>query len=361
MTSKRFGLSLLLGAACSATLLCLGCGVSGTTSIPPGSSSSGSGGSGNLQGVGATFPAPLYQKWFGEYHKQHPGVQINYQGLGSSAGIEQFTKGLVNFGASDAAMTDEQIAKVPNGVILLPVTAGSIVLAYNLPGGPPELKLSREAYVDIFSGKIKSWDDPKIKACNKDATLPATKVAVVHRAEGSGTTFVFTKHLSEINEDFKKTFGSGTTVTWPKEGFIAAKGNQGVTTQIKQLAGAIGYIEYGYAAETKTPMATLENKAGKYVKPTIESGQAALARAQLPDDLRAWLPDPEGDDSYPIVTFTWLLVNKKYDDANVAHTLKDVLKYCLTDGQKESSSLGYLPLPETVNKKVLEAAQGISP
>src|SRR5262249_50367303 len=148
---------------------------------------------------------------------------------------------------------------------------------------------------------------------------------------------------------------------WPKEGFIAATGNQGVTTQIKQLPGAIGYIEYGYAVQTKTPMATLENKAGKYVKPTIESGQAALAKAKLPDDLRAWLPDPEGDDSYPLVTYTWLLVNKKYDDANVAHTLKDVLKYCLTDGQKESPSLGYLPLPENVDKKVLEVVESITP
>jgi phosphate transport system substrate-binding protein len=314
-----------------------------------------------LQGAGATFPAPLYQKWFGEYGKLHPDVAIDYQALGSGAGIEQFTKGLVNFGASDAAMTDEEMAKVAGGVQLLPVTAGSIVLAYNLPDGPAELKLSREAYADIFLGKITSWDDPKLKACNPGAHLPDAKITVVHRAEGSGTTYAFTRHLSAISEAWKQGPGFNKTVDWPNVGFIGAQGNAGVTAQVKQLPGAIGYIEYGYAVETKTPMAVLENKAGKYVAPTIESGQAALAHAHLPEDLRAWVPDPEGEQSYPIVTYTWLLAKTKYDDPMTAEKLKDVLRFCLTDGQKESAALGYIPLPEKVAQVVLKAAEGISP
>jgi phosphate transport system substrate-binding protein len=314
-----------------------------------------------LQGAGATFPAPLYQKWFGEFSRAHPDVSIDYQALGSGAGIEQFTKGLVNFGASDAAMTDEEITKVSGGVQLLPVTAGSIVLAYNLPDGPPELKLSREAYVDIFLGKIKSWDDPKIKACNPGVNLPNTKITVVHRAEGSGTTYAFTRHLSAISDAWKQGPGYNKAIAWPKVGFIGAQGNAGVTAQVKQLPGAIGYIEYGYAVETKTPMAVLENKAGKYVAPTIESGQAALAHAELPEDLRVWVTDPDGEQSYPIVTYTWLLLHKKYEEPKTAEALKDVLRYCLTDGQKESAALGYIPLPAKVAAVVLKAAEGISP
>ena len=208
-----------------------------------------------LQGTGATFPAPLYQRWFTEFNKAHPEVQINYQALGSGAGVKQFQDGLVNFGASDAAMTDEEIAAVKDGVVLLPMTAGSIVLAYNLPGAPAELKLSREAYVGIFLGKITSWNDPKIASTNPGATLPDTKITPVTRSDGSGTTFVFTQHLSAISDAWKNGPGTGKSVNFPVG--VGGKGNPGVTALIKQTPGAIGYVEYGYAKQTQMPMASL--------------------------------------------------------------------------------------------------------
>ena len=311
-----------------------------------------------LQGAGATFPAPLYQRWFTEYNKLHPQVQINYQALGSGAGIKQFTEGLVNFGASDAAMTDEEIAAVKDGVVLLPVTAGSIVLAYNLPGGPKELRLSREAYVGIFLGKITQWNDPKIVAANPGATLPDTKVTVVSRSDGSGTTYVFTQHLSAISDEWKAGPGTGKSVNWPVG--VGGKGNPGVTALIKQTPGAIGYVEYAYAQQTQMPMATLENKSHAYVKPDLETAKLALASVTLPADLRAWLPDPAAPDAYPIVTYTWLLCNKKYSDAKLAEALKAVIRYGLTDGQKFSAELGYIPLPESVVTTVTKALDQIS-
>src|SRR5271169_1968168 len=265
-----------------------------------------------LQGTGATFPAPLYQKWFSEYNKLHPEVQINYQALGSGAGVKQFQQGLVNFGASDAAMTDAEIAKVKEGVVLLPMTAGSIVLAYNIPDGPNELKLSREAYIGIFLGKITQWNDPIVAKTNPGAKLPDTKITVVTRSDGSGTTFVFTSHLSAISDAWKNGPGAGKTVNFPAA--VAGKGNPGVAALIKQTPGAIGYVEFGYAQQTGMPMASLENKSGKFVKPDLESGKNSLASVQLPDNLRAWITDPAGADAYPILTHTWLLCYKKYDD-----------------------------------------------
>jgi phosphate transport system substrate-binding protein len=311
-----------------------------------------------LQGTGATFPAPLYQRWFSEYSKLHPAVQINYQALGSGAGVKQFQDGLVNFGASDAAMTDEEIAAVKNGVVLLPVTAGSIVLSYNLPGGPKELKLSREAYIGIFLGKITQWSDPAIAKANPGEKLPDTKITVVTRSDGSGTTFVFTSHLSAISEDWKKGPGPGKSVNFPVG--VAGKGNPGVTALIKQTPGAIGYVEYGYAEQTKMPMALLENKSSKYVKADLESAKKALSGVELPANLRAWLPDPEGAEAYPIVTYTWLLCYKKYDDPNVSKTLKSVIEFGLTQGQSYSAELGYVPLPPNVVTTVQKALGEIS-
>jgi phosphate transport system substrate-binding protein len=311
-----------------------------------------------LQGTGATFPAPLYQRWFSEYNKLHPTVQINYQALGSGAGVKQFQDGLVNFGASDAAMTDEEIAAVKNGVVLLPMTAGSIVLGYNLPAGPKELKLSREAYVGIFLGKITQWSDPAIAKANPGEKLPDTKITVVTRSDGSGTTFVFTSHLSAISEDWKKGPGAGKSVNFPVG--VAGKGNPGVTALVKQTPGAIGYVEYGYAQQTSMPMALLENKSGKYVKADLESAKKALSGVELPANLRAWLPDPEGADAYPIVTYTWLLCYKKYDDPNVSKTLKSVIEFGLTQGQNYSAELGYVPLPPNVVTTVQKALGEIS-
>ena len=312
-----------------------------------------------LQGSGATFPAPLYQRWFAEYSKAHPEVQVNYQPIGSGAGIKQFTDGLTNFGASDAAMTDEQIAAVKEGVILLPMTAGSVVLTYNVPGAPAEVKLSREAYVGIFLGRITNWNDAAIAKANGDAKLPDQKITVVSRSDGSGTTFVFTTHLSAVSEDWKKGPGAGTSVSWPVG--VAGKGNPGVAALIKQTPGAIGYVEYSYAEQTKMPMATLENKAGKYVKGAdIESAAKTLENVQLPENLRAWIPDPAGADAYPIVTYTWLLCRKKYEDPAMAKTLKAIVEYGLTQGQTYSKELGYIPLPKSVVTTVQKAAEQIS-
>lgn len=311
-----------------------------------------------LQGTGATFPAPLYQRWFSEYNKLHPDVEINYQALGSGAGIKQFQQGLVNFGASDAAMTDAEMAAVKQGVVLLPMTAGSIVLTYNLPDAPAELKLSREAYTGIFLGKITQWNDPVIAKANPGAKLSDTKITVVSRSDGSGTTFVFTSHLSAISDAWKNGPGAGKTVNFPVG--VSGKGNPGVAALIKQTPGAIGYVEYGYAKQTGMPMALLENKSGKFVKPDLETGKNSLASVKLPENLRAWIADPAGADDYPIVTYTWLLCYKKYDDPKIANALKSVIRYGLSTGQTFSVELGYIPLPPNVVSAVSKAVDQIS-
>jgi phosphate transport system substrate-binding protein len=310
-----------------------------------------------LQGTGATFPAPLYQKWFTEYNKAHPNVQINYQALGSGAGIKQFQQHLVDFGASDAAMTDQEMAPVKDGVVLLPMTAGAVVLAYNLPG-INNVKLSRDAYVGIFLGKITNWNDPAISKVNPGVSFPDDKITVVSRSDGSGTTFVFTSHLSAISDAWKNGPGAGKSVNFPVG--VAGKGNPGVAALIKQTPGAIGYVEYGYAVQTQMPMAVLENKSGKYVKADLTTGRNALATVQLPENLRAWVTDPSGPDSYPIVTYTWLLCYKKYDNAKTLDTLKSVIKYGLTKGQSFSADLGYIPLPGNVVDADMKALGQIS-
>src|ERR1700745_2919768 len=251
-----------------------------------------------LNGAGATFPAPLYQRWIAEFTKANPNVQINYQAVGRGPGITNFTQGIVNFAGSDAAMTDEQIAKVKQGVVLIPATAGSIVLAYNLPG-VESLKLSREAYSGIFVGKITKWNDPTIAKANEGVKLPDTAITVCERSDGSGTTFVFTKHLSAVSPDFKTQVGEGTTVTWPTG--VAGKGNDGVTALIKQTPGAIGYFEYGYAKNNKLTFAQLQNKTGAFVAATAESGAATLNSTQFSEEVfRAWPRDPDTKYHYTI-------------------------------------------------------------
>jgi phosphate transport system substrate-binding protein len=310
-----------------------------------------------LQGAGATFPAPLYQRWIAEFSKANPGIQINYQGVGSGAGIKQFTDGLVTFGASDAAMTDAQIAKVKQGVVLIPATAGSIVLAYNLPG-VETLKLSREAYVGIFLGKITKWSDPAIAKTNEGVKLPDLNITVCTRSDSSGTNFVFTGHLAAISSDFKSQVGQGTSVTWPTG--VAGQGNDGVTALIKQTQGAIGYVEYGYAKNNKLAFAQLQNKAGEFVAATPASGAATLNTTQFPANiLRAWPSDPEAKDAYPISTFTWLLLYKTYSDKDKLAALKKFVTYGLTDGQKLSDDLGYIPMPAEVVQKCKAALDSV--
>src|SRR5271170_2124374 len=300
----------------------------------------------SLLGTGASFPAPIYDFWFKTYNRLHPEVQINYQALGSGAGIRQFEQGLVNFAGSDAAMTDKEIAEVKQGVVMLPITAGMVVLAYNLPGAPPDLKLSRQAYCDIFLGKIAEWDDPAIARTNPGMKLPHTEIVVIVKSDASGTTFVFTNHLSAISTQWKEGPGTGKTVNFPVG--VGAKGTLGVTALVKRTPGSIGYVEYGYAKRSGLPMAALENRSGNFVKPELASGRDALANVTLPPNLRAWLPDPPGADSYPISTYTWILCYKKYQDPKIAAALKSLLEYCLTQGQNSSAELGYIPLPPEV-------------
>jgi phosphate transport system substrate-binding protein len=305
-----------------------------------------------LNGAGATFPAPIYQNWAQDYNKLHPDVQINYQALGSGAGIKQFTAGTVDFGASDAAMTDDEIAKVSAGVVLLPMTAGSVVLAYNLPG-VTDLKLSREAYSGIFLGKVTNWNDPLIAKDNPGVKLPDMPISVAYRSDGSGTNFVFTQHLSAISPEFKDKVGSGKQVTWPVG--VGGSGNAGVTALIKQSPGAIGYVEYGYATNNHLSFAVLQNKSGAFIKATPESGAATLAKVELPANLRIWPSDPAGADDYPITTFTWIMVDKTFADKAKWAVLKDWLTYGLTEGQKSADKLGYIPLPAPVVEKVKAA------
>jgi phosphate transport system substrate-binding protein len=311
-------------------------------------------------GTGGSFPAPLYQRWFSDYNQLHPEVQINFQsiGSGSSAGIRQFQQGLVDFAASDAAMTDEQMAVVKSGVVLLPLTAGCVVIAYNLPGGPKELKLSREAYTGIFLGKVTHWDDPLIARSNPGEKLPNTNITVITKSDASGTTFVFTSHLSAISEAWKNGPGAGTSVSFPVG--VAGKGTMGVAALIKQTPGAIGYIEYGYATYTGLQVAVLENRAGKFIKPDVATGANALADLKLPANLRGWLPDPPGEDAYPIVSYTWLVVRRKYADPRMAQVLKSVISFGLNEGQQNAGDLGYLPLPADVVKAVAIAMGQIS-
>ena len=313
-----------------------------------------------LTGSGATFPFPLYSAWFKAFSGKHKGVTVDYQGKGSGAGIRDFINRTVDFAASDAAMTDEEISKVPGGVQLLPMTGGEIVLGYNLPGNPKGLKLPRDVYTGIFLGRITKWSDPKLKAANPGVNLPDTDITVVRRADSSGTTFVFTSHLSAISEEWKKGPGAGTTVNWPKsDKFVASPKNDGVSATIKQTPGAIGYLEFAFAKFAKLEMAELQNKAGQYVAPGGEGGPAALAGVQLPGDLRAWVTDPDGPKAYPVATYTWMLFYNENKDPKKAAAIRELVEFCLNDGQKMSAQMGYIALPANVAAAVKKAAASI--
>lgn len=313
-----------------------------------------------ITGAGASFPFPLYSAWFQKYSQITPGVRIDYQSVGSGAGVQQFIQRLVDFAGSDSAISDEQIAQVEGGVVVLPVTAGKVVLAYNLPG-VAELKLPREVYPLIFTGEVNRWNDPRIVEANPGVTLPDQTITVVRRSDSSGTTFVFTKHLSEINASFKEKLGTGTTVQWPSlPNFVGAPRNDGITATVSQTPGAIGYIEYGFAKLSNTPFALLENKSGEFVLANQESGQAALASADLSgDDLRIWVSDPTDPKAYPIATFTWLIFYKKHGNAEIQAALRDFVKWAATDGQALADELGYIPLPKVVADRIIAESANI--
>lgn len=309
-----------------------------------------------INGSGATFPAPIYMRWASDFKKVDPNVTVNYQGIGSGAGVTQFTQGITDFGASDVAMKDEEISKVKHNVVMIPATAGSIVLAYNVPG-VQGLKLTRSAYIGILVGSIKVWNDPAIAKANPGVNLPNTPITVVTRSDASGTTAVFTGHCAEVSSEFKDAVGSGKTVTWPVG--VAGKGNEGVTALIKSTPGAIGYVEYGFAANNKLAMASLQNKAGNFIAPSVESAATTLASVKLPGDFRAFILDPKGSNDYPVVTFTWLLVKKTYADAAKAAAVKAFVTYGLTKGQAIAPQLGYVTLPAEVVTKAQAALETV--
>ncbi|EST14075.1 phosphate ABC transporter, phosphate-binding protein PstS [Pseudomonas putida S610] len=313
-----------------------------------------------LTGSGASFPAPIYLSWFKDFSKKSDGVTVDYQSKGSGAGVQDFLNRTVDFAASDSAMSGADMAKVGEGVQLLPMTAGEIVLAYNLPGNPKGLKLPREVYSNIFLGNITRWNDPQIAAANPELKLPDTPITVVVRADSSGTTAVFTKHLSAINADFKQKLGEGNTVNWPAtDKFIKSPKNDGVTATVRQTPGAIGYIEYGFAKLAKVDFAQLQNKAGQYVVPNAESGAEALAAVNMPENLVAWLPDPDGAKSYPITSYTWMIFRKDNGNPAKAKAMRDMVEYSLTEGQKIADSMGYIPLPPSVVEQVRKASANI--
>ena len=312
-----------------------------------------------LLGAGATFPAALYKKWIEEYRNVQPEVGISYLAVGSGEGTDRFIRGEVDFGASDSAMSDAEMAEVDRGVQLIPTTAGSIVLAYNLPGVSGELRLSREVYVDIFLGKIERWNDKRLKSLNPDLSLPSSDISVAARLDGSGTTFAFTKHLSEISEQWRNRGpGAGKLVDWPGPTMLG-RGNEGVAGIIKRTPGALGYVEYGIASRLGLQLAALENRDGAFVSPTGTSGMATLENAKLPENLRAFFPDPPGAESYPIVTYTWMLLYKKYDDADRSALLKQFVGWCLTEGQQFNEELGFIRLPSQVAKAASQALQTV--
>jgi phosphate transport system substrate-binding protein len=305
-----------------------------------------------LRGAGATFPAPLYMSWIESFEATHPEVTIAYDAVGSGEGISRFVTGSVDFGASDAALSEEQIASVKQGVELVPATAGMIVLAYNLPGVDGELRLPREVYAGILSGEITAWDDPLIQAANPDLELPNWTIVLVARLDGSGTTYALSNHLNAVSETWREEdLGVGTLIDWPG-GAMLARGNDGVAGRVKISQGSIGYMEYGFASRLGLPMAALENAAGAFVAPSAESGQMALA-APPDDDLQGYIVDPAGPGAYPIVTYSWLMLYQSYDDPAKQAALREFVRYGLTDGQTAARELGYVPLAEDVVERSL--------
>jgi phosphate transport system substrate-binding protein len=310
-----------------------------------------------INGAGATFPAPIYQKWASEYAKVEPSVQINYQSMGSGAGQKQILAGTVDFGASDGPMTDEALASVKDNKILhIPTVAGADVVTYNLPGNP-QLKLDGPILADIYLGRITNWNDPRIVALNPDAKLSATPIVVIHRSDGSGTTYIWADYLSSISQEWATKVGRATAVSWPTG--LGGKGNEGVTAQVKQVPGAIGYVELAYAKENNMPYADIKNAHGEYVTPSIASVTKALATAQIPDDFRFSMVNPPGEGAYPIAGTTWLLVYQQQKDPAKGKKLVEFMTWAISHGEQMAETLDYAPLPQSVQQRVLERIKTI--
>ena len=320
----------------------------------------------HLRGAGATFPALLYRRWFSAYHGINQGTYVTYEAVGSGEGVRRFIgKGIsveqsVDFAASDAAMSDAEITKADNNVLMIPATAGCVVLAYNLPGYTGELRLSRRTYTAIFEGDIKDWSDPQIARDNPGVKFPRLTITTVVRQDGSGMTFALTRNLDTISEKWRSRYGPAMLVDWPGNA-MRATGNQGVAGLIEESNGSIGYVGYEFARRIGLNFASLENKDAKYVKPSEQSCAKALATAVVPENLRMFVPDPPGPDSYPLVTFSWILLHKSYRDASTADEVRRLLQWSLQDGQRYASELGYVALPSEVATKAVAAIDTIGP
>jgi phosphate transport system substrate-binding protein len=311
-----------------------------------------------LNGAGATFPYPMYSKWFSEYNKLHPDVQINYQSIGSGGGIRQVLNGTVDFGASDGPMSDEQLQEAKTKILHIPTVLGAVVPAYNVPGISGEIKFTPEALAGIFLGKIQKWNDPAITKANPGVNFPDQSIVVIYRSEGSGTTFIFTDYLSKVSKDWANTVGKGVSVRWPLG--LGGKGNEGVAGQIRQLQGSIGYVELIYAVENKITYGSVRNAAGNFVKATLDAVTEAAASAKsMPADFRVSITDAPGKTAYPISSFTWLLIPEQAKDPKKGKIIADFLEWMLNDGQKMTNQLSYAPLPPNVVGKVKAAIKQI--
>jgi phosphate transport system substrate-binding protein len=310
-----------------------------------------------LNGAGATFPYPMYSKWFSEYHKAHPDIQINYQSIGSGGGIRQVTAGTVDFGASDGPMTDEQLSQAKTKILHIPTVLGAVVPAYNIPGVSGEVKFTPEALAGIFLGKITNWNDKAITGPNAGMNFPNQPIVVVHRSDGSGTTYIFTDYLSKVNSEWKNSVSKGTSVKWPTG--LGGKGNEGVAGMIRQVDGSIGYVELIYAVQNKIPYGSVKNAAGDFVKASLESTTAAAASVKtMPADFRVSITNAPGKEAYPIASFTWLLIPATSKDGK-GKILSDFLNWMVEDGQKMTTQLTYAPLPENVAAKVKDAIKQV--
>lgn len=313
---------------------------------------------GLINGAGATFPYPIYSKWFDQYHKAN-GAQINYQSVGSGAGIKQITEGTVDFGASDGPMNDDQLkayrAKNGSGILHFPTVLGAAVPTYNIPGVNESLNFTPEALAGIFLGRISKWNDPAIASANKGVNLPGNDIVVIHRSDGSGTTYIWTDYLSKVSSDWKDKVGKGTSVSWPVG--LGGKGNEGVSGLLKQTPNSIGYVELIYAAQNKINYGSVKNPAGTFVKADLASVSEAAAGASktMPEDFRVSITNAPGKNAYPISSFTWLLIPEKFKDAAKRDTIKNFVKWAITDGQSEVESLSYAKLPKEVVDKELKA------
>jgi phosphate transport system substrate-binding protein len=310
-----------------------------------------------LNGAGATFPYPIYSKWFSEYHKLHPDVQINYQSIGSGGGIRQLQAGTVDFGASDGPMTNEQLKHSSTKILHIPTVLGAVVPAFNLPG-QSDLKFTPQVVAGIYLGTITKWNDAAIAKSNPGANLPGDPITVVHRSDGSGTTFIWTDYLSKISPEWKSKVGSGTSVKWPTG--LGAKGNEGVAGMVRQMKGSIGYIELIYAEQNKIPFGSVQNQAGSFVKASLQSTTAAAASMKnMPSDFRASITNAAGKDAYPIASFTWVLLPETSKDPAKGKILSEFLKWMLDEGQKFAPQLSYAPLPSSVVEKARAAIQQV--